>query len=70
MAQQTAVMKLLAWMDEQGYHVEYEMEQSFLDLEKEQIIQFADRYADDVMGGCNLRAEQYYNETYEGKNNS
>ena len=34
-------------------------------MEKEQIIQFADEYADAVMGGCINRAEQYYNETYE-----
>ena len=33
-------------------------------MEKEQIIQFADEYADAVMGGCINRAEQYYNETY------
>lgn len=33
-------------------------------MEKEQIIQFADEYADAVMGGCINRAEEYYNETY------
>ena len=33
-------------------------------MEKEQIIQFADEYADAVMGGCINRAQQYYNETY------
>ncbi len=33
-------------------------------MEKEQIIKFADEYADAVMGGCIKRAEQYYNETY------
>jgi len=33
-------------------------------MEKEQIIEFADEYADAVMGGCIKRAEQYYNETY------
>lgn len=34
-------------------------------MEKEQIIEFADEYADAVMGGCIKRAEQYYNRTYE-----
>lgn len=33
-------------------------------MEKEQIIEFADEYADAVMGGCIKRAEEYYNETY------
>lgn len=33
-------------------------------MEKEQIIEFADEYADAVMGGCIKSAEQYYNETY------
>lgn len=36
----------------------------FLAQEKEQTIEFADEYADAVMGGCIKRAEEYYNETY------
>jgi len=68
MAQQTAVMKLFAWMTEQGYQVEYEMEMSFLDIEKEQIIEhfingsqysiFPDNTPIDII------AEQYYNKLY------
>jgi hypothetical protein len=38
-------------------------------MEKAHIIQFADEYADAVMGGCINRAEQYYNETYGKQHN-
>ena len=38
-------------------------------MEKEQIIQFADEYADAVMGGCINRAKQYYNETCKQEDN-
>jgi hypothetical protein len=41
-----------------------ELAERLIQMEKEQIIQFADEYADAVMGGCINRAEQYYNETY------
>ena len=37
-------------------------------MEKEQIIQFADKYDAYVVQGGTLTAEQYYNETY-GENN-
>jgi hypothetical protein len=63
MAQQTAVMKLFAWMTEQGYQVEYEMEMSFLDMEKEQIKE-AFKHGELPPLFDNLNAEQYYNETY------
>jgi predicted enzyme related to lactoylglutathione lyase len=33
-------------------------------MEEEQMANFANEYADAVMGGCMKRAEQYYNETY------
>ncbi len=33
-------------------------------MEREQIIEFADEYADAVMGACINRAEEYYKETY------
>jgi hypothetical protein len=33
-------------------------------MEKEQMANFANEYADAVMGGCMKRAEQYYNETF------
>lgn len=38
--------------------------QEGLQKEKEQLIEFADRYANDVMGGCILRAKEYYNKHY------
>jgi hypothetical protein len=34
------------------------------EMEKRQIIDFGNDYADQVMGGMNKRAEQYYNETF------
>lgn len=36
-----------------------------LEKEKEDKIAFADKYADDVMGGCLLRAREYYEQSYE-----
>ncbi len=63
MAQQTAVRKLIDYIIERGFDLEYEMEMSFLDIEKEQIkkayedgknlIQYKDEWG-----------ERYYNETY------
>lgn len=38
------------------------------ELEKQQMANFANDYADQVMAGMNKRAEQYYNETYEQTN--
>ena len=74
MAQQTAVMKLFAWMTEQGYQVEYEMEMSFLDLEKEQGIDLIKQTAM-FMAAANYDKDiakmsyedvynSYYNQTY------
>jgi hypothetical protein len=34
------------------------------EIEKQNIIDFGNDYADQVMGGMNKRAEQYYNETF------
>jgi hypothetical protein len=74
MAQQTAVEWLIKEFCKNGidigsgYKVAYEIPKELIEqakeMEREQKIEFADRYVDDVMGGCNLRAEQYYNETY------
>jgi len=36
------------------------------EMEKEQKINFANKYADDVMGGCTLRAKEYY-ETFKSE---
>jgi hypothetical protein len=33
-------------------------------MERQQITDFANDYADAVMGGCLKRAEQYYTQTY------
>jgi hypothetical protein len=38
------------------------------EMEKDQKYKFADEYCEAVMSGCNLRPEQYDNETYGGKN--
>ncbi len=64
MAQQTAVMKLLAWMDEHGYHIEYEMEQSFLDIEKDRIIN-AMLYALDEDGHTGDWKIKFVNDYYD-----
>jgi hypothetical protein len=36
-----------------------------VEMEKQQMSNFANEYADAVMGGCIKRAEQYYNETFK-----
>jgi hypothetical protein len=64
MAQQTAVMKLLAWMDEQGYHVEYEMEQSFIDIEREQIESAYFEGANDMRDRKYIGMHEYYDKKY------
>ena len=62
MAQQTAVKKLLYYITEHGFELEYEMEMSFLDMKKELL---EDCW---VYGRANYdwdkTFEQYYNETY------
>jgi hypothetical protein len=60
MAQQTAVKKLIDYITERGFDLEYEMEMSFLDIEKEQIID-AYRFPNTLV---DMSSEQYYNETY------
>jgi hypothetical protein len=37
------------------------------EMEKEKTTDFANDYADAVMGGCIKRAEQYYNETFKSE---
>lgn len=60
MAQQTAVRKLIYYITERGFELEYEMEMSFLDIEKEQIEKaFDTEWSKEIRTG-----EQYYNETY------
>jgi len=60
MEQQTAVRKLIDYITERGFELEYEMEMSFLDMEKEQIEKaFNTEWSKEIRTG-----EQYYNETY------
>jgi len=57
---QTAVRKLIDYITERGLELEYEMEMSFLDLGKEQIIDaFNSGLAYDYDD-----SETYYNKTY------
>jgi hypothetical protein len=37
----------------------------FLEMEKEQKIDFANEYAQAVMGGCLLNPTEFYNETFK-----
>ena len=65
MEKQTAIQELIDDLDYEfkasGLFVNWEF---YLQREKEQMSNFANEYADAVMGGCMKRAEQYYNETY------
>ena len=72
--QQTAVRKLINYITERGFDLEYEMEMSFLDLEEEQIMKAYDDGAIDTMQeqeGLDIsmdqngeESERYYKETY------
>jgi len=70
MANKTAMQQMLEWtrktfpMDLDTPRMIEDKIESLLEVEKEQMIEFTDEYADAVMGGCIKRAEQYYNETY------
>jgi hypothetical protein len=74
MAQQTAVRKLINYITERGFDLEYEMEMSFLDIEKEQSIGLIKQTAM-FMAAANYDKDiakmshedvynSYYNETY------
>ncbi len=66
MTQQTALEQLIEWIDSDCNPMDCVMKaKELLKVEKQQITDFADDYADAVMGGCLKRAEQYYNETYK-----
>jgi len=66
MAQQTAVRRLIDYITERGFDLEYEMEMSFLDMEKEQI---QTAYLNGVMHPLEMeatkQAEEYHNEIYK-----
>ena len=38
----------------------YELEQLFLKWQQERMFEIMDSYVDDVMGGCNLRARDWF----------
>lgn len=66
---QTAVEKLaemISYTSKDTYNIMVEsgfINQAFA-MEREQKCDFANEYADAVMGGCVKRAEQYYDQTY------
>jgi hypothetical protein len=57
--EQSAVEWLLEQMDVDTSWVKEEIEQA-KEMEKEQKFDFANKYADAVMGGCLLNAENFY----------
>ncbi len=63
MAQQTAVQMLLEYINKHGFDMEYEMEMSFLEHEKEQIIKAANFLPYDEQNVIKS-GEDYYNENY------
>ena len=72
-AKQTAMQDLIhwlksGWMDEDIEAVIKKAE-ILLEKEKEQIIEFANRYGFDICHYDYDRAEQYYNKTYENNSN-
>ena len=67
MAQQTAVQMLIEYVKQRGFDFEYEMEMSFLDHEKEQIIKaFSDGQETHINNPAipHYSNEEYYNDTY------
>lgn len=66
MKQVTAVQMLIEHIKRHGFDLEYEMEMSFIDHEKEQIMNAYEQgiMDDDGYGGCISNSEKYYNETY------
>jgi hypothetical protein len=65
MGQQTAVQMLLEYVKQRGLDLEYEMEMSFLDHEKEQTIAFTNDYITNVDWSYQGKTTaQYYNEKY------
>ena len=65
--QQTAVRKLINYITERGFDLEYEMEMSFLDLEEEQIMKAFSDGQQTPMNHPTLphySRDEYYNEQY------
>ena len=63
-SKQTAVQMMLEYLQKHGFDMEYEMELSFLEWEKEQIMNAAKTVLFNSTGQGDTAAEQYYNETY------
>ena len=64
---QTAMQELIQYVE--SNEIVYNKDLIFklkeaLEKEKEQMFEFADRYVDDVMGGCVLRAYEYFEKHY------
>ena len=72
---QTAMKVLMEWMIEESQVIPvdpgdvYQKAKELLAMEKEQMIEFADRYGFDVCHFDYDRAEEYYNETYKQQDN-
>lgn len=64
MAKQTAVDWIIEQLQAPCRGIPSHIIEQAKQMEKEQMANFANEYADAVMGGCIKRAEQYYNETY------
>ena len=65
--QQTVVRKLINYITERGFDLEYEMEMSFLDLEEEQIMKAFSDGQQTPMNHPTLphySRDEYYNEQY------
>ncbi len=68
MTQHTALEQFIEWIDSDCTPTDCIMKaKELLKVEKQQITDFANDYADAVMGGCIKRAEQYYTETFKIK---
>ena len=63
-SKQTAVEMLIEHVTRHGFDLQYEMELSFLEHEKEQIMNAAKTVLFNSTGQGDTAAEQYYNETY------
>jgi hypothetical protein len=63
-------MTAVEWLKEKWYSDERITDETFeqaKEMEKQQIIYFADKYDAYVVQGGDMTAEQYYNETFKKK---
>jgi hypothetical protein len=64
---QTAVEWFIKELRKNRIVIPMEMEQQAKEMEKEQIVNFADKYDAYIVQGGTLTAEQYYNETFKSE---